>query len=49
MGVSSISHIGPYMFQNSPNMGNLHQEIDAGKMPIVKGLEEASRDDQIPW
>ena len=46
MGVSSISHIGPYIFQNSPNMETYIKEIDAGKMPIVKGLE-ASRDDQI--
>lgn len=46
MGVSSISHIGPYIFQNSPNMETYIKEIDAGRMPIVKGLE-ASQDDAI--
>lgn len=46
MGVSSISHIGPYLFQNSPNLEAYIKEIDAGRMPVVKGIE-ASRDDQI--
>lgn len=46
MGVSSISHIGPYIFQNSPNMDTYIKEIDAGKMPIIKGLK-TTRDDQI--
>lgn len=46
MGVSSISHIGPYIYQNSPNMDTYVKQIDAGKMPVVKGLK-TTRDDDI--
>ncbi len=46
MGVSSISHIGPYIFQNHPNLDNYIKAVDAGKIPALKGIK-TNKDDQI--
>lgn len=46
MGVSSISHIGNYMVQNSPDMDSYIKAMDTDKSPVIKGFK-TSIDDRI--
>jgi len=39
IGMSSISHIGPSFSQNAHDLANYYAALDAGQLPVVRGME----------
>jgi oxygen-independent coproporphyrinogen-3 oxidase len=46
LGVSAISHVGDTFSQNAPELPRYYAALDAGQLPIIRGLT-LSRDDRI--
>lgn len=43
-GVSAISQIGPYIFQNTPGLKQYKALLDAGETPVIRGIKLTSDD-----
>jgi len=46
LGVSSIGRVGPTYYQNAKTLPDYYAALDAGRLPVVRGIELAA-DDQL--
>jgi oxygen-independent coproporphyrinogen-3 oxidase len=45
LGISAVGRIGPTYYQNTKELGYYYERLDAGRLPVVRGIELSADDE----